>query len=63
MAKFTFSGPSNKGLTTVTANTESEARHLAMVERWGHPNGRPAKDTDASGRYLSAGLHLESVVY
>jgi hypothetical protein len=59
MPKFTFKGAG--GERTVTAKTEAEARHKAMVERWGPPNGRPAKDTSPDGRYLSVGLDLFSV--
>lgn len=64
MSKYTFSGPADQlvdGPTTVESSTEGEARHLAMVARWGKPNGRPAKDTGADGRYLSAGLSLDSM--
>jgi hypothetical protein len=59
MPKFTFKGAG--GERTVTAPNEAEARHLAMVERWGPPNGRPALDTGPDGRYLSVGLDLASV--
>ena len=34
MQSYTFTGPKG-GYTTVQADTETEARHLAMVERWG----------------------------
>lgn len=37
MQSFTFTG-SKGGYTTVQADTETEARHLAMVERWGPIN-------------------------
>lgn len=66
MRKYTFSGAGNarsdgRGPTTVIADNEAEARHLAMVERWGHPNGQPAQDVDSrTGRYLSHGLSLVS---
>ena len=64
MPLYTFSGPGDtylRGRTTVEANSEAEARHLAMVARWGKPNNSPAKDTGADGQYLSAGLDLIKV--
>ncbi len=64
LRSFTFTGPADAmcgGQTTVQARTELEARHLAMVARWGRPNGRPAADTGPDGRYLSAGLSLVDV--
>ena len=61
MPKYTFSGP--KGVkTTVQASNEYEARHLAMVERWGPPYviGKWPQ-TDKNGKYYSTGLHLDLV--
>jgi hypothetical protein len=64
MTTFTFSGPGDGlvgGPTTVQADDETEARHLAMVKRWGPPSGKPAQDADERGRYYSAGLDLIKV--
>lgn len=67
MKSYTFSGPADgitgeggkaRGRTTVMAGCEADARHLAMVARWGRPNGRPCADVDRNGRYLSSGLSL-----
>lgn len=38
MQSYTFSGPKAE-YTTVTATDEYQARHLAMVARWGPPVG------------------------
>lgn len=51
-----FSGPG--GSRSVVAISEREARHLAMVERWGEPNGRPCIDVEEDGMYKSLGLDL-----
>jgi len=61
MQYYTFSGPADMkfGKTSVKAETEKDARHLAMVARWGRPNGKPHPgDTGPDGRYLSHGLEL-----
>ncbi len=37
MKSYTFTGPKGCTPTTVLARNEAEARHLAMVKRWGPP--------------------------
>jgi hypothetical protein len=36
---YEFNGPSGRGITRVKADNEEDARDLAMVERWGPPEG------------------------
>lgn len=58
MPTFTFSGYRDDQ-TTVTAATEQEARHLAMLDRWGPP--RTAEDRRIYGSHYSGlGLTLVS---
>jgi hypothetical protein len=61
--KYTFTGFQG-GETTVMAFSEAEARHLAMVERWGPPTGiwgstwNPPKGVE-NPHYKGEGLSLK----
>jgi len=44
---YTFRGPG--GERTVEAKTEAEARHLAMLVRWGPPDGIYASPYEGKG--------------
>lgn len=55
--RFEFSGVA--GDRSVIATTEVEARHLAMVDRWGKPTGIYG---NSLGQYSGNGLHLLSRV-
>jgi len=65
MSTYTFIGPSGKA-TTVVATSEREARHLAMLARWGaaspltlpEPGTTPKRYTTI-GRDGYCGLGLE----
>ena len=57
--KYTFKGlKPTENITTVEAKNEKEARHLAMVKRWG-----PLPDTilGIRGFYQGLGLYLVEV--
>ena len=61
MKEYTFTGPKGCEPTTVSARSEAEARHKAMVKRWGpfRPND-PVMSKFAKG-YQGLGLDLTSV--
>lgn len=50
MQEYKFSGPG--GSRVVVASNESEARHLAMVQRWGPPSGMYGRRYEGRGLIL-----------
>ena len=56
MKEYTFTGPKGCAPTTVSARSEDEARHKAMVKRWGPcGKGDPIVPADT---YQGFGLDL-----
>lgn len=59
MRTYSFTGPGKPGtITTVEANSEREARELAMIERWGRApmvcsNGVQIPSKEGLGLYLA----------
>ena len=47
--------------TSVVASNEADARHAAMLKRWGVPGGTRLPFSSEPNRYSGEGLMLESV--
>lgn len=69
MNRYTFRTPNREvsdrihaeATVTVTARDEGEARHLAMVQRWGEPRYERFPFSSELNRFYGMGLILEEV--